>query len=77
MLSGAKSVHMSTKLFHKENEERYLIFGETGTIALKHASAVWQYTTPYEAYLHRYGRTRENIKPPFSQNWLEEGKQFG
>jgi predicted dehydrogenase len=76
-VSGAKSVHMSTKLFHKENEERYLIFGETGTIALKHASAVWQYTTPYEVYLHRYGRTRENIKPPFSQNWLEEGKQFG
>ena len=76
-VSGAKGVHMSTNLFHKENEERYLIFGETGTIALKHASGVWQYTTPYEAYLHRYGRTRENIKPPFSQNWLEEGKQFG
>ncbi len=76
-VSGAKSVHMSTKLFHKENEERYLIFGETGTIALKHASGVWQHTTPYEAYLYRYGRTRENIKPPFSQNWLEEGKQFG
>lgn len=75
--SGARSVHMSTKLFHRENEERYLIFGETGTISLKHAAGVWQYATPYEAYLHRYGRTRENIAPPFSRNWLEEGKQFG
>ena len=76
-VSGAKSVHMSTKFLHRENEERYQIFGETGTIDLRHRAGVWAYTTPYEFYLHRYGRMRENHQPPFSINWLEEGKQFG
>ncbi|MBI4552367.1 MAG: Gfo/Idh/MocA family oxidoreductase [Candidatus Latescibacteria bacterium] len=75
--SGVRSVHQSTKFFHRENEEHYLIFGETGTIELRHASGVWQHTTPYELYLHRYGRVRENHRPPFSTNWLEEGKRFG
>lgn len=75
--SGARSVHLSTKFFHQEGQERYQIFGETGTIDLSHSAGVWQYTTPYEAFIHRWGRIRESIKPPFSQNWLEEGKQFG
>ncbi len=75
--SGARSVHLSTKLFHRENEEHYLIFGETGALELRHSSGVWQYTTPYELYLHRYGRVRENHQPGFSRNWLEEGRQFG
>jgi len=76
-VSGARSIHQSTKFFHSAGEERYRIFGETGTIELKHASGVWQHTTPYEVYLYRYGRLRENHQPPFSVNWLEEGKQFG
>ncbi|MBT5873182.1 MAG: Gfo/Idh/MocA family oxidoreductase [Candidatus Latescibacteria bacterium] len=75
--SGVRSVHQSTKFLHRENEEHYEIFGETGSIELRHASGVWQHTTPYEAYLHRYGRTRENISPSFSRNWLEEGRIFG
>jgi len=75
--SGVRSVHQSTKFFYKENEEHYEIFGEPGTIDLRHSSGVWQYTTPYEAYLYRYGRTREDISPPFSRNWLDEGSQFG
>ncbi|MBM3261915.1 MAG: Gfo/Idh/MocA family oxidoreductase [candidate division Zixibacteria bacterium] len=56
--AGARSVHMSTKFFHHESEERYQIFGETGTIDLKHSAGVWQYTTPYEAFIHRYGSLR-------------------
>jgi predicted dehydrogenase len=75
--AGVRSVHLSTKFFHHEGEEHYQIFGETGTIDLRHSSGVWQYTTPYEAFIHRYGRLRESIKPPFSQNWLEEGRRFG
>jgi UDP-N-acetyl-2-amino-2-deoxyglucuronate dehydrogenase len=75
--SGARSVHQSSKFFHRESEESYIIFGETGTIELRHSAGVWQHNTPYEAYIHRYGRQRENIQPPFSQNWLEEGKRFG
>lgn len=75
--SGVRSVHQSTKFFHHKGEERYQIFGETGTIDLRHAAGVWQYTTPYEAYIHRYGRTREDIQPPFSRNWLEEGRTHG
>jgi len=75
--SGVRSVHQSTKFFHRESQEHYLIFGETGTIELRHVAGVWQHTSPYELYLHRYGRERENLQPPFSRNWLEEGKQFG
>lgn len=76
-VSGVRSIHQSTTFFHRENEEHYLIFGETGTIELRHVAGVWQHTAPYEFYLHRYGRVRENHQPPFSVNWLEEGKQFG
>jgi len=75
--SGVRSVHMSSKHFHRESEEHYLIFGDGGTIELRHDATVWQHTTPYELYLHRFGRRRENHQPPFSTNWLEEGKQFG
>ena len=75
--SGARSVHQSSKFFHRQSEEHYLIFGETGTIELRHSAAVWHYTTPYKVYLHRYGRLRENHQPPFSINWLKEGQQFG
>lgn len=75
--SGVRSTHQSTKFCHSEDEEGYRIFGETGTIQLRHAAGVWKYTTPYEAYIYRYGRMRENIQPPFSQNWHEEGKVFG
>ena len=76
-VSGVRSTHQSTKFFHGEAEERYRIFGETGTFVLKHTAGVWQHTTPYKVYLYRYGRLRENHQPPFSMNWLEEGKQFG
>jgi predicted dehydrogenase len=76
-VSGVRSTHQSSKFFNREGEERYLIFGETGTIELRHTHEVWQYTTPYELYLHRYGKTRENHQPPFSTSWLEEGKRFG
>ena len=75
--SGARSAHLSTKFFHREDEEHYLIFGETGTIELRHAAGVWQHTTPYECYLHRCGKASEKHQPPFSRNWLEEGRQFG
>ena len=75
--SGARSVHQSSKFFHRQSEEHYLIFGETGTIELRHSAAVWHYTTPYEVYLHRYGRLEENHQPPFSINWLKEGQEFG
>lgn len=75
--SGVRSIHQSTKFFHRESEEHYLIFGETGTIELRHVAGVWQHTTPYELYLHRYGRLRESYQPSFSRNWLEEGRQFG
>ena len=75
--SGAKSVHQSTRFSHRASEEHYLIFGETGTIELRHTAGVWQHATPYECYLHRYGRLRENQQPRFSVNWLEEGRQFG
>lgn len=76
-VSDVRSTHQSTKFFHGEGEERYQILGETGTITLKHSSGVWQHTTPYELYLYRYGRLRENHQPLFSINLLEEGKQFG
>lgn len=76
-VSGARSVHQSSKFFHRQSEEHYLIFGETGTIELRHSAAVWHYTTPYKVYLHRYGRLRENHQSPFSINWLKEGQQFG
>ena len=75
--SGARSVHQATRYFHREGEEHYLIFGETGTIETRHASEVWRYTTPHEIYLHRYGRLRENHQPKHSRNWLGEGVQFG
>ena len=73
--SGTRSVHQSSKFFHRESEEHYLIFGETGTIEFRHSAAVWHYTTPYKVYLHRYGRLRENHQPPFSINWLKEGRE--
>jgi len=75
--SGVRSTHQCTTFSHRENEEHYLICGETGTIELRHVSGVWQHTTPYEFYLHRWGRLRENHQPPFSANWLEEGRRFG
>jgi predicted dehydrogenase len=75
--SGVRSTHQCTTFFHREDEERYLICGETGTIELRHAAGVWQYTTPYEMYLYRYGRQREQLQPPFNTNWLEEGRQHG
>jgi hypothetical protein len=34
--SGARSVHMSTRFWHRPSEEHYLILGETGTIELRH-----------------------------------------
>jgi predicted dehydrogenase len=76
-VSGVRSTHQSTKFFHRRSEEHYLIFGETGTIDIRHVAGVWQHTSPYDVLLHRYGRLQENHQPPFSINWLEEGKQFG
>ncbi len=75
--SGARSAHQATRYFHREGEEHYLIFGETGTIETRHASDVWRYTTPHEITLHRYGRLRENHQPQHSRNWLLEGERFG
>ena len=75
--SGVKSIHMCSRFYHREGQEQYLIFGETGTLELRHSSSVWQYTTPYDLYLYRYGRLRENHQPPFSVNWLQEGVQYG
>lgn len=75
--SGARSVHLSSKFYHREAEEHYLIFGETGTIELRHCAGVWAWQTPYELYLHRFGHQRENLQPPFSRNWLHEGRDYG
>ena len=57
--SGARSVHLSSKFFHRESEEHYLIFGDSGTIELRHSAGVWHWQTPYEFHLHRYGHQRD------------------
>ena len=75
--SGARSVHLSTKNYHRQDEEHYLIFGDAGTIELRHRAGVWHYTTPYDVRLHRWGREQQSVAPEFSQNWLEEGRRYG
>lgn len=75
--SGARSTHASTKFFHKRDEERYLVLGETGSLEARHRAGVWQHNTPYELALHRWGRTSEDCAPAFSRNWLKEGSDHG
>ena len=72
--SGARSTHQATRYFHRQGEEHYLVFGETGTIETRHAAEVWRYTTPHEITLHRYGRLQENHQPSHSRNW-DDGKR--
>ena len=72
--SGARSTHQATRYFHRRGEERYLVFGETGTIETRHEAEVWRYTTPHEIVLHRYGRVEENHRPRHSRNWLVESE---
>ncbi|MBT6147188.1 MAG: Gfo/Idh/MocA family oxidoreductase [Gemmatimonadetes bacterium] len=75
--NGVRSTHQSTKNYHKPNEEHYLIFGDCGTVELRHRSTVWQYTTPYEVAIHRFGNRSEDHQPAFCSNWLEEARRFG
>ncbi len=75
--SGARSTHQATRYFHRQGEEHYLVFGETGTIETRHAAEVWRYTTPHEITLHRYGRLQENHQPSHSRNWLVESERYG
>ena len=74
--SGARSVHLATRYFHRKSEEHYLVFGETGTIETKHSAEVWRYVTPHEVYLHRYERVREDHQPKHSRNWMREARDF-
>ena len=75
--SGARSTHQATRYFHRQSEEHYLVFGESGTIETRHSAEVWRYTTPHEITLHRYGRVQENHQPSHSRNWLAESEQYG
>lgn len=49
--SGARSQHMSSRFYHRESEEHYLIFGETGTIEPRRCAGIWAWQTPYEFHL--------------------------
>lgn len=72
--SGARSTHAATRYFHRRGEERYLVFGETGTVETRHEADVFRYTTPHEIRLHRYGRVEENHRPKHSRNWQVESE---
>ncbi|MCY3902987.1 MAG: Gfo/Idh/MocA family oxidoreductase [Caldilineaceae bacterium] len=74
--SGARSTHAATRYFHRRGEERYLVFGETGTVETRHEADVFRYTTPHEIRLHRYGRVEENHRPKHSRNWQVESEQY-
>ena len=73
--SGARSTHASTHLYHLPGEERYLVLGETGTLEVRHQADVWRHASPYEIYLHRWGRVREDRSVTFGHNWLQDGRQ--